>query len=87
MGLIKTVKEGIGFVVKGVQVFQHTRSEFEKLREIVFKYNSQADIELQAKNPLPAPSEPDYKQIVAYLQRALALAFEMGKALLRELKD
>lgn len=87
MGLIGTVKAGIGAVVGAVNIFKTAKSEFEILKDVVLKHNSTADQALQAKEPLPAPSEPDYKQILAYAKRAFALALEMGQAVAAQLTE
>jgi hypothetical protein len=49
----------------------------QAIKDMLLTYNSQKDVEFQAKNPPPAASAPDIEQIFYYSERAVSLSVEL----------
>jgi hypothetical protein len=83
MGLIKKFKEITGVINIGKSI----ASEFMRLKQAVLTYNSQADVEWEKTNPVPAATEPDYKQVFYYQKRSWKLLVEMLSNVGKQLKE
>lgn len=60
-----------------VSTTKETVDDAVAIKEFIANYNSQKDVEFQAKNPVPKASEPDIKQIFYFTERSVSLSVEL----------